>query len=146
MIEEAGHKVVVKKLIPDDIYRLRAIVSTWAIEPDIEVIISTGGTGFGARDNTPEAISPLLDKRIEGFGELFRAVSFEQIGASTIQSRAFAGFINEKPIFCLPGSKNACHTGWNIIIKSQLDKSYKPCNFAELLPRFKPLATNSNSK
>jgi molybdenum cofactor biosynthesis protein B len=133
--EAAGHQVVAKEIVPDDVYRLRAVLSRWIADPDVQVILSTGGTGITGRDSTPEAVAPLLDKSIEGFGELFRSISFEEIGASTIQSRALAGLANGTFVFCLPGSSGACRTAWEQILRPQLDNRTRPCNFAQLLPR-----------
>ncbi|MCB1751242.1 MAG: molybdenum cofactor biosynthesis protein B [Gammaproteobacteria bacterium] len=130
--EEAGHKVVEKVIVKDDVYQMRAIFSRWIADPDVHAILSTGGTGIASRDSTPEAVIPLLDKPIEGFGELFRAVSMEEIGASAIQSRAFAGLANQTLIFCLPGSTGACRTGWSKILQPQLDHRTRPCNFAQM--------------
>jgi molybdenum cofactor biosynthesis protein B len=132
----AGHSVVARDICADDIYRLRAVFSHWIAEPEVQVIISTGGTGVTGRDNTPEALMPLLDKRIEGFGELFRALSLPDIGASTIQSRALAGMANATLVFSLPGSTGACQTAWDGILGAQLDRRTRPCNFAQLLGRF----------
>lgn len=137
LVTQAGHHLVARDLIPDDRYQLRALVSAWIVDPATEVILTTGGTGFTGRDRTPEALLPLFDKQIEGFGELFRSLSFSEIGAATIQSRALAGLANGTLIFCLPGSKSACETGWKKIIEKQLDATNKPCNFAELIERFK---------
>ncbi len=131
--KEAGHHIAVKQIVIDDIYRIRAIVSQWIADPAIHVVITTGGTGFSGRDSTPEALSVLFDKSIEGFGELFRAISFDEIGTSTIQSRALAGLANNTVIFCLPGSTSACRTGWEKIIRSQLDSTFRPCNFVGVL-------------
>ncbi|WP_018982009.1 molybdenum cofactor biosynthesis protein B [Salinimonas chungwhensis] len=128
-LEQAGHQLVDRALVKDDIYKQRAVVSDWIARDDVHAVISTGGTGFTGRDSTPEALSVLFDKTVDGFGELFRQVSYEEIGTSTIQSRAVAGFANKTVIFCLPGSTGACKTGWTKIIQSQLDASYKPCNF-----------------
>lgn len=128
-VETAGHRLATKKIVKDDIYQLRAVVSDWIANEEIHVIISTGGTGFTDRDNTPEAITPLFDKQVEGFGETFRAISLTEIGTSTIQSRAFAGMANHTVIFCVPGSTNACKTAWDKIIREQIDASHKPCNF-----------------
>lgn len=136
-LEEAGHQLADKKIVPDDIYQIRAAVSHWIADESIEVIISTGGTGLTGRDGTPEAIQPLFDKEVEGFGELFRAVSYEEIKTSTVQSRALAGVSNGTYVFCLPGSSGACRTGWDHILKDQLDYRHRPCNFAELIPRLK---------
>jgi len=128
-IRDAGHQVIDKAIVIDDVYQLRAKVSTWIADPSVNIIISTGGTGFTARDNTPEALEVLFDKKVEGFGETFRAISFDEIGTSTIQSRAFAGMANSTVIFCVPGSTNACKTAWDKLIAEQLDASHRPCNF-----------------
>lgn len=128
-VTEAGHQIADRKLVIDDIYQQRAIVSAWIADPAVEAVLVTGGTGFTGRDSTPEALSVLFDKTVDGFGELFRHLSFQEIGTSTIQSRALAGFANRTVIFCLPGSTGACRTAWQGIIRSQLDASYKPCNF-----------------
>lgn len=132
-VTAAGHRLAARQIVIDDIYRLRAAVSAWIADPEIDVVLSTGGTGFSGRDSTPEALSVLFDKCIDGFGELFRQLSFEEIGSSTIQSRALAGLANDTVIFCLPGSTGACRTGWERIIRSQLDSSYRPCNFVGVL-------------
>jgi molybdenum cofactor biosynthesis protein B len=132
---EAGHKVVEKRIVPDDIYQLRAQVSRWIADAEVQVVIATGGTGITGRDSTPEALRPLFDKEIEGFGELFRSLSLEEIGTSAIQSRAIAGLANGTLIFCLPGSTGACRTGWDKILKAQLDIRTRPCNFAQMFPR-----------
>ncbi|MEW6998470.1 molybdenum cofactor biosynthesis protein B [Colwelliaceae bacterium BS250] len=126
---DAGHNVGDKAIVIDDVYQLRAIVSRWIADDSIHAVVATGGTGFTARDNTPEALMPLFDKQVEGFGEIFRAVSYDEIGTSTIQSRAFAGMANRTVIFCVPGSTNACKTAWDKVIKEQLDASHRPCNF-----------------
>lgn len=136
-LKQSGHALVDRAMEIDDIYRIRARLSTWIANPDVDVVLTTGGTGFTGRDSTPEALLPLFDKTIDGFGELFRQVSFEDIGSSTIQSRAIGGLANATLIFALPGSTNACRTAWNKILSSQLDINFKPCNFAELIPRFK---------
>lgn len=128
-IQEAGHKLVEKKIVIDDKYQLRAIVSKWIADEKVQVVISTGGTGFTSRDTTPEAMSVLFDKDIEGFGELFRYISYTEIGTSTVQSRALGGMANKTAIFCLPGSTGACRTGWEGILKEQLSSLHKPCNF-----------------
>lgn len=125
----AGHKVIEKRICKDDKYQLRSIVSNWIVSNDIQVVITTGGTGFTARDLTPEALEVLFDKQIEGFGELFRHISYQQIGTSTVQSRALAGMANGTAIFCLPGSTGACKTGWQDILCEQLNSTHKPCNF-----------------
>ncbi|MDD2758916.1 MAG: molybdenum cofactor biosynthesis protein B [Methylomonas sp.] len=134
-LTDAGHRLYDKKIVPDDIYRIRAIVSLWIADPDIHVIISTGGTGVTGRDGTPEAVSPLLDKQLDGFGEVFRMISYQEIKSSTIQSRAIAGVANGTYIFCLPGSSGACRTAWQSLIKEQLDYRTRPCNLVQLLPR-----------
>jgi molybdenum cofactor biosynthesis protein B len=131
-----GHQLHERSLVADDIYAIRATVSQWIADPDISVILTTGGTGFTGRDSTPEALQPLFDKTIGGFGELFRQISYAEIGASTIQSRAVAGIANATLIFALPGSSNAVRTGWEQILHHQLDINFKPCNFVELIPRF----------
>lgn len=128
-IESAGHILHDRALVKDDIYQLRAVVSKWIADPGAQVLLLTGGTGFAGRDSTPEAIAPLFDKEIIGFGELFRQLSFDDIGTSTIQSRALAGLANRTLIFCMPGSTNACTTAWDKIIQSQLNSSTRPCNF-----------------
>lgn len=128
-LTEAGHRQYKRQLVKDDIYQIRAIVSAWIADPAAQVVLITGGTGFAGRDSTPEAITPLLDKHIEGFGELFRQLSFTEIGTSTIQSRALGGLANRTLIFCLPGSTNACHTAWTKILQAQLDSRTRPCNF-----------------
>lgn len=133
--ETAGHRVVAKEITPDDVYQMRAVFSRWIANPTVQVVLTTGGTGITGRDSTPEAVRPLLDKQIEGFGELFRTVSFEEIGTSTVQSRAVAGLANGTFIFCLPGSSGACHTAWDKILQPQLDHRTRPCNFAQLIPR-----------
>lgn len=133
----AGHRVLAKRIVPDDVYKLRAVFSEWIADPEVQVILSTGGTGITGRDSTPEAVMPLLDKPLEGFGELFRAVSFEEIGTSTLQSRAVAGLANGTFIFCLPGSSGACRTAWDRILLPQLDRRTRPCNFAQLIPRLR---------
>lgn len=133
----AGHRVAEKRIVRDDIYAIRAAVSHWIAEPSVDVVITTGGTGVTGRDGTPEAVSVLLDKEIEGFGEMFRMLSYEEIGTSSLQSRCIAGVANATFVFCLPGSSNACATGWDKILRAQLDNRTRPCNFAELLPRLK---------
>ena len=132
---DAGHECFASAIVKDDLYQIRAMVSQWLIQDGLDVIITTGGTGFAARDVTPEAIAPLLDKRINGFGEMFRVLSFKTIATSSLQSRALAGVANRKYIFCLPGSRGACAQAWDELIRKQLDRETKPCNLAELLPR-----------
>lgn len=131
----AGHNLYERALVKDDIYQIRAVVSRWIADAQVQVILVTGGTGFSGRDSTPEAVSPLLDKHIEGFGELFRHLSFSEIGTSTIQSRALGGLANRTLVFCLPGSTNACNTAWQKILQAQLDSRTRPCNFAALVTR-----------
>ena len=126
---ELGHQLVAREIVIDDIYLLRAKVSEWIADPVIHAIVSTGGTGFTGRDSTPEALAPLFDKEIDGFGELFRHLSLSDIGTSTVQSRAVGGIANKTVIFCLPGSTGACRTGWEGILKEQLDSRHRPCNF-----------------
>jgi molybdenum cofactor biosynthesis protein B, proteobacterial len=128
-ITEAGHTLYERELVKDDIYQIRALVSRWIADPQAQVVLITGGTGFSGRDSTPEAVTPLLDKQIEGFGELFRHISFSEIGTSTIQSRALGGLANRTLVFCLPGSTNACNTAWQKILQAQLDSRTRPCNF-----------------
>jgi molybdenum cofactor biosynthesis protein B len=129
LVQQAGHVLRERSIVKDDIYALRAMVSNWIADPAVHVIITTGGTGFTARDSTPEALLPLFSQVIEGFGELFRQLSYDEVGSSTVQSRCCAGMANQTLIFCLPGSPNACRTGWNRILKEQLDATHRPCNF-----------------
>lgn len=131
LLQEAGHQLHQRELVKDDIYQIRAVISTWIVDAQAQVILITGGTGFAGRDSTVEAVTPLFDKTVVGFGELFRQVSYEEIGTSTIQSRATAGLANRTLIFCLPGSTGACTTAWQRIIKDQLDNRHRPCNFVE---------------
>lgn len=126
---EAGHRIADKQIVIDDVYKIRAVASTWIADENIHAIVTTGGTGFSGRDSTPEAMSVLFDKHVEGFGEVFRAISLDEIGVSTIQSRALAGLANNTVIFCVPGSTGACKTAWNNIIEKQLNSAYRPCNF-----------------
>ena len=128
-LTESGHALYDRDLVIDDIYDIRATASRWIADKQTHCVLITGGTGFAGRDSTPEAISPILDKEVTGFGELFRQISFNDIGTSTIQSRAFAGLANKTLIFCMPGSTGACKTAWNDIIKEQLDSRTRPCNF-----------------
>ncbi len=125
----AGHCLYDRALVKDDVYQIRAVVSRWIADAKAQVVLVTGGTGFSGRDSTPEAVGPLLDKHIQGFGELFRQISFAEIGTSTIQSRALGGLANGTLIFCLPGSTNACNTAWQKILQAQLDSRTRPCNF-----------------
>jgi molybdenum cofactor biosynthesis protein B len=133
----AGHRLHERAIRPDDRYKLRAIVSAWIADDRVDGIIVTGGTGFTGRDSTPEALLPLLDKEMPGFGEMFRSLSFEEIGTSTMQSRAFAGLANGSFLFALPGSTSACRTGWEKLVRAQLDSRTKPCNLANLRPRLR---------
>lgn len=130
-----GHHVVDRQIVVDDIYQIRAIVSRWVADQNVHVVITTGGTGLTGRDGTPEAVKVLFDKEIEGFGELFRSLSYQVIKTSTVQSRAVAGVANGTFIFSLPGSSGACRTGWDEILHDQLDAQHKPCNFVDLIPR-----------
>ncbi|HCV45676.1 MAG: molybdenum cofactor biosynthesis protein B [SAR324 cluster bacterium] len=134
-LTQAGHTLAEKCFVPDDVYQIRAVLSRWIVDPAVDIVLTTGGTGLTGRDGTPEAVKPLFDKLIEGFGEMFRWVSYEEISTSTIQSRVTAGVANGTYIFCLPGSSGACRTGWDKILAAQLDIRSRPCNFAEMLPR-----------
>ncbi len=136
-IASAGHRLAAREIISDDRYGLRARVSTWLVDPSVDAIITTGGTGLTGRDLVPEAIRPLLDRVTDGFGELFRWLSYNDIGTSALQSRAFAGSANGRLLFCLPGSRGACELAWDRIIGEQLDSATRPCNLAELLPRMR---------
>ena len=135
---EAGHHLADRQLITDDIYQIRAVISGWIADPNVHAVITTGGTGFFIRDSMPEAVSVLFDKSIDGFGEMFRLLSKDDIGMSTIQSRAIAGMANGTGIFCLPGSTGACRTGWNDILKEQFDNRTRPCNFVAHFMRANP--------
>ena len=134
---DAGHQLADRALLPDDRYRLRAAVSAWIADDGVDGVLVTGGTGFTGRDSTPEALLPLLDKPMPGFGEMVRAISYEEIGTSTLQSRAFAGLANGTFVFCLPGSTSACRTAWERLIRPQLDARTRPCNLATLRPRLR---------
>lgn len=136
-LNAAGHTLYEKAIVPDNIYKIRAVICNWIVEDNVDVIISTGGTGVTGRDGTPEAITPLLDKVLDGFGEIFRMLSFQDIKTSTIQSRAVAGVANGTYVFCLPGSSGACKTAWENLIKAQLDSRTRPCNLVQLMPRLK---------
>jgi len=136
-VQQAGHKLGEKIIVRDDIYQIRAIVSRLIADPNILAVVLTGGTGVTGRDGTPEAISVLLDKEIEGFGEIFRSISYQEIGSSSLQSRALAGVANGTYIFALPGSSGACKTAWDNLIQAQLDIRTRPCNLAMLIPRLK---------
>lgn len=134
-LQTAGHMLIDRGIVMDDIYQIRARVSQWIADPQVQVVLMTGGTGFTVRDNTPQAVLPLLDKQVDGFGELFRQVSLAEIGMSTLQSRALAGFSNGVLVCCMPGSPGACRTAWDQILAGQLDSRTGPCNFA---PHLKP--------
>ena len=134
-LTETGHLLKSSQIVPDDIYQIRAVVSTWIADKSTHVILTTGGTGLTGRDTTPEAIAPLFDKFVDGFGEIFRMLSYDEIKTSSLQSRAIAGIANATYIFCLPGSPGACKTAWDKIIKEQLDSRTLPCNLNALLPR-----------
>jgi molybdenum cofactor biosynthesis protein B len=134
-LTSAGHRLAEKAIVPDDIYQIRAIVSRWIAEPQVNAVITTGGTGVTGRDGTPEAVAPLLDKVLEGFGEMFRSISYADIKTSTLQSRALAGVANATYVFCVPGSSGACATAWDELINAQLDIRTRPCNLVELMPR-----------
>jgi molybdopterin adenylyltransferase len=136
-VESAGHRCADRAIVPDDVYAIRAVVSKWIADPAVQVVITTGGTGVTGRDGTPEAVLPLLDKVIDGFGEMFRYISHGQIGTSTLQSRALAGVANGTYVFCVPGSSGACATAWDELIVAQLDYRTRPCNLVELMPRLK---------
>ncbi len=136
-LADAGHALHERAIVRDDKYAMRALVSRWIADEAVDGILVTGGTGFTGRDSTPEALIPLLDKQMPGFGELFRVLSFEEIGTSTLQSRAFAGMANATFLFALPGSTSACRTAWERIIRAQLDARTRPCNLANLRPRLK---------
>ena len=134
-LRTAGHRLVEKRIVPDDIYRVRAVVAAWCVHPEVAGVLISGGTGVTGRDGTPDAVAALLDKRLDGFGELFRWLSWEQIGTSSMQSRALGGVCNGRYIFSLPGSSGACSLAWDRILCAQLDRRTKPCNLVELLPR-----------
>ncbi len=134
-LQAAGHVLADKRIVPDDIYHIRAVVAGWIADPEINVVLTTGGTGVTGRDGTPEAVTPLLDKVLDGFGEMFRVLSYDDIATSTLQSRAIGGVANATYIFCLPGSSGACALGWDKLIVHQLDYRTRPCNLVELMPR-----------
>lgn len=135
LIEKAGHRVADRAIVKDEVAQIRAKVLAWIADPNINVVITTGGTGFTGRDVTPEAVRPLFEKEIEGFSTVFHMISYEKVGTSTIQSRACAGLAQETYIFCLPGSPGACRDAWNGILQWQLDNRHRPCNFVEIMPR-----------
>ena len=134
---QTGHHLSERAIAPDNIYRIRAVVSQWIVDTQTQVILTTGGTGVTGRDGTPEVIAPLLDKQLDGFGELFRSISYGRIGSSSMQSRCLAGVANGKYVFCVPGSVDACETAWDHLLKTQLDIRTQPCNFAQLLARLR---------
>ncbi len=137
LIEGGGHNCYEKKIVLDDKYAIRAEISHWIANEEVQVVLTTGGTGITGRDGTPEAVNVLFDKNIDGFGETFRAISFQQIKTSTMQSRAIAGVANGTYIFCMPGSMGACKTAWEELIRHQLDYRTRPCNLVELMPRLR---------
>ncbi len=134
-ISTAGHRLAEKLIVVDDVYQIRAVISRWIAATEVNVVITTGGTGLTGRDSTPEAVKPLLDKEIDGFADLFRWISWDEVGTSVVQTRALAGLANATFIFCIPGSANACQTAWDKILKYQLDAGHRPCNFIDLMPR-----------
>ena len=134
-IEQAGHRLAARAIVPDDAGRVAAQVRAWCDDPAVDIVITTGGTGFTGRDVTPDAIEPLFDKRMDGFSAIFHLISFEAIGTSTIQSRATAGLIGTTFVFVLPGSPGACRDAWDGILKDQFDSRHRPCNFVEIMPR-----------
>lgn len=133
----AGHRLAEKLIVPDDIYQIRAVISRWIADPQVDAVITTGGTGVTGRDGTPEAVRPLLDKVLDGFGEMFRSISYADIKTSTLQSRALGGVANATYVFCVPGSSGACATAWDQLIAAQLDARTRPCNLVELMPRLR---------
>ena len=132
-LEGANHALADKQIVKDDIYQIRAVISRWIADAAIDAVLVTGGTGFSGRDSTPEAVEPLFDKRIDGYGEIFRMLSWQEISSSTVQSRAVGGLANNTVIFCIPGSTGACRTAWNGILLDQLDSTHRPCNFVGVL-------------
>ena len=132
-LEASGHQLAERQIVQDDIYQIRAVISRWIASDQVQAILVTGGTGFGDRDNTPEALSPLFDKQVEGYGELFRQLSFNSIGTSSMQSRALAGIANKKVVFAMPGSPRACALAWDELIQPQLDARQRPCNFVAMV-------------
>ena len=135
LAEEAGHKVIAREILTDNRILISDQIVAWSANSEVDVVLTTGGTGLTARDVTPEAIRDVMEKEIEGFGELFRMLSYKVIGTSTIQSRALGALVRGTYVFALPGSTSACKDGWNGILKDQLDSRHRPCNFAELIPR-----------
>ena len=134
-LTDAGHRLADRRIVADDVHQIRAVVAAWIADADIQAVITTGGTGVSGRDGSPEAIAPLLDKTLDGFGEMFRALSYDDIGASTLQSRALAGVANATYLFVLPGSPGACKLAWEKLIRHQLDYRTRPCNLVEMMPR-----------
>lgn len=145
-IRDSGHKLADRKIVRDDVADIRAIITDWAQDPSIDVIITTGGTGFTGRDVTIEALDPLFEKRMDGFSTIFHQLSYEKIGTSTVQSRATGGVLNATFIFALPGSTGACKDGWDLILKAQLDYRHMPCNFVEIMPRLDEHLKRSGGK
>jgi molybdopterin adenylyltransferase len=137
LLQESGHQLAEKSIVADDKYQIRSVLSRWIVEESVQVVLTTGGTGVTGRDGTPEAVIPLLDKIIDGFGETFRQLSYQTIGTSTLQSRAVAGVANGTYVFCLPGSSGACKDAWKGLISAQLDYRTRPCNLVELMPRLR---------
>ncbi|MCG8316941.1 MAG: molybdenum cofactor biosynthesis protein B [Pseudomonadales bacterium] len=146
LLSARGHHLADRAIVRDDIYAIRAITSQWIADEGVEAIVVTGGTGFSGRDSTPEAMIPLFDKTMEGFGELFRQISYAEIGTSTIQSRALGGLANNTAIFCVPGSTNACRTAWQGLIDQQLDATFRPCNFVALITAHRNAAEECGSR
>ena len=138
-LQDAGHELAGKLIVRDDLDAIRSVVRTWVDDPDVDVIISTGGTGFSPRDVTPEAIGPMFRRRMDGFSVLFHNASFGTVGLSTMQSRALAGQIDETFVFCLPGSTGACRDGWDLVLRDELDSRYRPCSIAGQVPRLRQL-------
>jgi molybdenum cofactor biosynthesis protein B len=136
-LTRAGHRLAEKLIVPDDVYQIRAALSRWIASPEVNVVVTTGGTGVTGRDGTPEAVLPLLDKVLDGFGEMFRSISYADIKTSTLQSRALAGVANGTYVFCVPGASGACATAWDALIEAQLDLRTRPCNLVELMPRLR---------
>lgn len=132
-LQEATHVLADKQIVKDDIYQIRAVISRWIADAGVDAVLVTGGTGFSGRDSTPEAVEPLFDKRIDGYGEIFRMLSWQEIASSTVQSRAVGGLANNTVIFCIPGSTGACRTAWEGILRDQLDSTHRPCNFVGVL-------------
>lgn len=134
-LEKAGHRLAARAIVPDEVEAIRSQVKAWAADPGVDVVITTGGTGFTGRDVTPEALEPLFEKRMDGFSAIFHRISYDKIGTSTLQSRATAGVVNATYVFVLPGSPGACKDAWDGILAAQLDYRHRPCNFVEIMPR-----------